>query len=82
MRADEDFTPNNYDIQIDIDDIPPNLIYKDVTDLQRILDKSTPLSKKIHLWINSDDKDEYDNKIGFKTSLTIENSKNGYRRLI
>ena len=48
FRDTEDWNPNNFDIEIYPDEIPANISLVNSSQLQYILQKLMPLSKKVH----------------------------------
>lgn len=56
-RDDPDYTPNNYDIIINKDDINPSLLpEKHIIELHKEIAELKPLTKNIHIIVENDDK--------------------------
>lgn len=70
MRSKMNWTPNDYELWFQHNKIPSNIIIEDVPNLSARLDQLTPLSKKVHLMLNTKD-EEYDNTIDVVSELTI-----------
>ena len=70
MRAKHNWTPNDYDLWFQYNHIPANVIVEDVPNLSARLDKLTPLSKKVHIVLNTPD-EEYNNTVNVSTDLTL-----------
>ena len=49
FRHEPDYTPNNFDIYMDYTGIPSNIPKENANDLKNRLQKTMPLTKKIHL---------------------------------
>lgn len=71
MRSDEDWNPSNYEITFDIDEIPSNLKLENVIELEKRLKSKSPLTKKLHLILNSKNVDLVNN-IKIHSSAFIE----------
>ena len=49
----EDWNPNNFDLEINPNEIPSNIPLVNSSQLQYVLQKSMPLSKKVHFKYNT-----------------------------
>ena len=76
----EDYNTNNYDCYIDVQKIPPNLLNKDIRNMQRLVNTHTPLTKRIHL-INDTSVGEYTDDLCFRTGIKVTNSETGRIRV-
>lgn len=70
MRTKYNYTPNDYDLSFDFQDIPSNISLDDVVSLNHTIAEVTPLGKKIHLNLNTTSR-EYEGYINVRTSLTV-----------
>ena len=70
MRSKKNWTPNDYELWFQYDDIPSNIIVEDVPNLSTRLDRLTPLSKKVHIMLNTPSED-YNNTVNLVTELTL-----------
>lgn len=50
------YTPNDYELEFDFGMIPSNIRWEGPIDLQTSLNRLTPLSKKIHVMMNTSNK--------------------------
>lgn len=75
MRTKNNWTPNDYDLEINHNHIPSNIDLEDVPNLSNRLQKLMPLSKTIHLKLD-DGKEEYNSTINIvsELSLTVNNT--------
>lgn len=64
------YTPNNYDLYFDYDNIPANIKPIDAANLEKRLQKLMPLSKIIHVNMNSNELEKI-NHLNIHTSLSI-----------
>ena len=78
MRSEHNWTPNDYELWFDTENIPNNINIEDVPNLSARLDKLTPLSKKVHIALKTDDK-EHNNTISIVTDLTVTVNKTAKR---
>ncbi|MBQ6220014.1 MAG: hypothetical protein IJH63_00415 [Methanobrevibacter sp.] len=69
------YTPNNYDLFFDYNNIPVNIPIEKANDLRNRLQKLMPLTKIIHLNMNSETLKE-DNNIHLHSSMKINNPDN------
>lgn len=65
-------TPNNYDIDFNPNNIPSNIQLETAVNLQKRLQKLMPLTKYIHLMLNSE-QTSYTNHINITTKMKINN---------
>ena len=65
-------TPNNYDISYNHDQIPSNIKPETALNLQKRLQKLMPLTKFIHVQLNTEHK-EYLNHVDVITKMKINN---------
>ncbi|MBR0272357.1 MAG: hypothetical protein IJQ68_10300 [Methanobrevibacter sp.] len=74
MRTKYNWTPNDYDLEINHNQIPSNIILEDVPNLSNRLQKLMPLSKAIHLKLD-EGKQELNSTIDIvsELSLTVNN---------
>ena len=72
MRTKENWTPNDYEIAFDYNNIPSNIRMDNVVNLTRQLQSLTPLTKKLHLMMNVDDLQLY-NDVKISTRMKIDN---------
>lgn len=56
MRTKYNWTPNDYDLEFPIEEIPSNIPTEDTANLTTRLQKKFPLSKVIHLYLNEETK--------------------------
>ena len=54
MRTKYNWTPNDYDLNFPIEEIPENIPTEDAANLTQRLQKKFPLTKTIHLDLNED----------------------------
>ena len=75
MRSKFNWTPNDYDLSFKHDEIPSNIPIEDVPNLSDRIQKLTPLSKTVHLNLDTGEK-ELNNTLDIvsELSLTINNS--------
>jgi len=75
MRTKYNWTPNDYDLEINHNQIPSNISLEDVPNLSNRLQKLMPLSKTIHLKLD-DGKEEYNSTVNVvsELSLTVNNT--------
>ena len=64
------WTPNDWEVWFQHNKIPSNIIVEDVPNLSERLDKLTPLSKKVHIMLNTSN-EEYTNTISLVSDLSI-----------
>ena len=67
-RSDPDYTPNNYDLIIDKEDMNPELPVPGVIELNKQVKDLIPLSKKVHIIIDEETQ-YYTPILRFSTSL-------------
>ena len=72
MRTKENWTPNDYEITFDYNNITSNIRMDNVVNLTRQLQSLTPLTKKLHLMMNVDDLQLY-NDVKISTRMKINN---------
>lgn len=72
MRTKENWTPNDYEITFDYNNIHSNIRMDNVVNLTRQLQSLTPLTKKLHLMMNVDDLQLY-NDVKISTRMKINN---------
>lgn len=65
-------TPNNYDIDFNPNNIPSNIQPETAVNLQKRLQKLMPLTKYIHLMLNSE-QTSYTNHLNITTKMRINN---------
>ena len=70
MRSKKNWTPNDYELWFQHNNIPSNINVEEVPNLSSRLDKLTPLSKKVHIMLNTSD-EEYNNTINLVSDLTL-----------
>lgn len=70
MRSKMNWTPNDYELWFEHNKISSNIIVEDVPNLSARLDQLTPLSKKVHVMLNTSN-EEYNNTIGIVSDLTL-----------
>ncbi|MDO5849323.1 MAG: hypothetical protein Q4P18_07295 [Methanobrevibacter sp.] len=70
MRTKYNYTPNDYDIYFNYEDIPSNIKLKDIVGLSYQLQRVMPLTKKVHLQFNTTNK-EYTSRINVYTTLSV-----------
>lgn len=74
FRHEPYMTPNNFDIYINFDEIPANIKRESVPNLIRRLQKLMPLSKKLHVNLNTDTEQiSESNTIQITPTLKINN---------
>ena len=56
MRTKYNWTPNDYDMEFPVEEIPSNIPTEDTTNLTLRLQKKFPLTKNIHLYLNEDNR--------------------------
>lgn len=56
MRTKYNWTPNDYDLEFPIEEIPENIPQEDTANLTTRLQKKFPLAKTIHLYLNEETK--------------------------
>ena len=54
MRTKYNWTPNDYDLQFPVEEIPSNIKKEDTANLTQRLQRKMPLTKTIHLNLNED----------------------------
>ena len=74
MRSKQNWTPNDYELWFQHEEIPVNIPIEDVPNLSARIDQLTPLSKKVHIVLDTSGK-EYSNTINIVSDLRITNSK-------
>ena len=67
-RSDPDYTPNNYDVFINKDDMRADLPVPDVIELNKQIKDLTSLTKKVHIIIDEENQ-YYTPVLRFRTSL-------------
>lgn len=70
MRTKENWTPNDYEIAFDCNNIPSNIRMDNVVNLTRQLQSLTPLTKRLHLMMDVDNLNLY-NDVKISTKLRI-----------
>lgn len=70
MRTKENWTPNDFEINFDYNNIPPNIRMDNVVNLTRQLQSLTPLTKRLHLMMDVDNLNLY-NDVKISTKLRI-----------
>ena len=70
MRSKHNWTPNDYELWFQHNNIPSNIIVEDVPNLSARLDKLTPLSKKVHIMLNTPN-EEYNNTVNIVSDLSL-----------
>ena len=70
MRTKENWTPNDYEIAFDYNNIPSNIRMDNVVNLTRQLQSLTPLTKRLHLMMDVDNLNLY-NDVKISTKLRI-----------
>lgn len=73
FRHDPYFTPNNFDIYFDQNNIPANIPRESAASLQKRLQKLMPLSKIIHLNMDSEELNQT-NHIKIHTKMKLNNN--------
>lgn len=58
MKAEPNYTPNNFDINFNYTEIPSNINIHNVADLDNALTNNIPLTKKIHLQMDHEEKEQ------------------------
>lgn len=73
----KDMNPSNYDIHLNVTQIPANIKKENIAELTHRLQKLMPLSKKVHLILNDSVPRELVKKNTFdiKCSLKIQNKR-------
>lgn len=72
IRNEPDWTPNNYDISFNPSHIPSNISTESADSLQKRLQKLMPLSKRIHVNLETEELTEK-NDFKIHTCLRINN---------
>ena len=70
MRSKMNCTPNDYELWFEHNKISSNIIVEDVPNLSARLDQLTPLSKKVHVMLNTSN-EEYNNTVEIVSELTL-----------
>ena len=70
MRSKHNWTPNDYELWFQHTNIPSNIRTENVPNLSARLNRLTPLSKKVHIVLNTPEK-EYRNTISIVSDLTV-----------
>lgn len=70
MRSKYNYTPNDYDLEFDFTEIPSNINMDDAVSISRRLAAVTPLSKTIHLHLNTGSK-EFNQMMNIHTSMKL-----------
>lgn len=70
MRTKENWTPNDFEINFDYNNISPNIRMDNVVNLTRQLQSLTPLTKRLHLMMDVDNLNLY-NDVKISTKLRI-----------
>lgn len=73
MRTKYNYTPNDYDLYFDYEDIPSNIDLHDAISLSSQLQEVMPLTKVVHLHFNQTNK-EYSQFVNIQTKLTLNSS--------
>lgn len=75
FREDEDWNPNNFDIQINPNEIPSNIKWVNSSQLQYMLQRLMPLSKKVHFKYDTPSRDmSSGNNVFLSTKMKINDS--------
>ena len=70
IKTRNNHTPSDYDINFNTEDIPPNIDYINADNLTRHLQSKTPITRKIHLQLTSNQLDT-NNHVELHTTLNI-----------
>lgn len=71
----EDWNPNNWDIEIDPNEIPANIPLVNSSQLQYVLQRLMPLSKRVHFKYTTDSRPlSSNNTVFLSTKMKINNS--------
>ncbi len=73
FRHEPYMTPNNYDLYFNPAEIPVNIPRENTPNLINRLQKVMPLSKKIHVNLETDSKEYDSNTVSISTRLKINN---------
>lgn len=63
------YTPSDYDLDFNFNDIPSNIQWEGAVDLQTAMNKTSPLSKTIHVTMNTTNEEETN---GFRIKTRIQ----------
>ena len=71
------YTPNNYDLYFNPQEVPLNIVQENIPNLQNRLQKTMPLSKIIHVNLNGVTEDNVSEVNSFKLTTHLTLNKRG-----